>query len=379
MVTEKIPLVSVIMPMYNSAKFIPQTLESLLYQTMKNFEVIIIDDCSTDNSVEVVESFAQRFATIGIALRGIKLSKNTGTPGIPRNVGIKVARGKYIAFLDSDDFYTKTALEELTTLAEKYQADIVHVDDTYGLFKGKGLSPDDPRMTNLKELTNPANFSISNWRYPVYSRPKTLSAPTLKPDTLEERVKFWAQWNYRSVTYANFCRREFLIENNIIFPNIVVDEDFVFGFACLCLAKNFLRAPNVYYIIRPRAGSLSREEMNIQYDEKYLNKWFNVIKGGFRELNNFMDRIPFFGSHEELRFGVLNLFFMRIINFRVADKYKGDYNHLFYQMVKKEFSAENAELVAFLLNMINVYRLKIKSLDSSNQKLQKENHKLKGK
>ena len=57
----KIPLVSVIIPMYNSAKFITQTLESLLYQTMADFEVVVVDDCSTDNSVEVVESFAERF------------------------------------------------------------------------------------------------------------------------------------------------------------------------------------------------------------------------------------------------------------------------------------------------------------------------------
>ena len=66
-VTEKIPLVSVIIPMYNAAKFIPQTLESLLYQTMKNFEVVVIDDCSTDNSVEVVESFKPKFAGGGCA------------------------------------------------------------------------------------------------------------------------------------------------------------------------------------------------------------------------------------------------------------------------------------------------------------------------
>ena len=59
--TEKIPLVSVIIPMYNAARFIPQTLESLLYQTMQDFEVVVIDDCSTDNSVEVVESFTEKF------------------------------------------------------------------------------------------------------------------------------------------------------------------------------------------------------------------------------------------------------------------------------------------------------------------------------
>lgn len=65
MVAEKIPLVSVIIPMYNAAKYIPQTLESLLYQTMQDFEVVVIDDCSTDNSVEVVESFAEKFAAGG--------------------------------------------------------------------------------------------------------------------------------------------------------------------------------------------------------------------------------------------------------------------------------------------------------------------------
>ena len=62
MSTEKIPLVSVIIPMFNAARFIPQTLKSLLAQTLKDFEVIIVDDCSTDSSVEVVENFMDAFA-----------------------------------------------------------------------------------------------------------------------------------------------------------------------------------------------------------------------------------------------------------------------------------------------------------------------------
>ena len=65
MPAEKIPLVSVIIPMFNAAKFISQTLESLLYQTLKDFEVVIVDDCSTDNSVEVVESFKPQFNSGG--------------------------------------------------------------------------------------------------------------------------------------------------------------------------------------------------------------------------------------------------------------------------------------------------------------------------
>lgn len=135
--TDKIPLVSVIIPMFNSAKFIPQTLESLCYQTINDFEVVVVDDGSTDNSVEVVESFSERF---GGRLHVIKLPKNTGTPGLPRNVDIQFARGKYIAFLDSDDLYTKTALEELTTLAEQYQADVLNINNNFVLWNGEKKS-----------------------------------------------------------------------------------------------------------------------------------------------------------------------------------------------------------------------------------------------
>ena len=65
MSTKNKPLVSVIIPMYNAAQFIPQTLESLLNQTMTDFEVVVVDDCSTDNSVEVVESYVEKFRNGG--------------------------------------------------------------------------------------------------------------------------------------------------------------------------------------------------------------------------------------------------------------------------------------------------------------------------
>ena len=61
MSAEKIPLVSVVIPVFNAAKFLPQTLESLLFQTMTDFEVVAVDDCSTDNSVAVLDNFAKHF------------------------------------------------------------------------------------------------------------------------------------------------------------------------------------------------------------------------------------------------------------------------------------------------------------------------------
>ena len=177
-VAKKIPLVSVVIPMYNSAQFISQTLESLLYQTMTDFEVVIVDDCSTDNSVEVVESFADRLKNLHV----IKLPKNSGTSGTVRNFGMQLAHGKYIAFLDSDDLYTKTALEELSTLAEKFQVDIVHMGNYFVLWGGKGKSVDEPAFTDFNALINPANFitARSSKFQPV--------EPTFETDNFAERV-----------------------------------------------------------------------------------------------------------------------------------------------------------------------------------------------
>ena len=339
------PLVSVIMPMYNSAKFIPQTLESLLYQTMKNFEVIVIDDCSTDNSVEVVESFSERF---GGRLHIIKLPKNTGTPGIPRNAGIKTARGKYIAFLDSDDLYTQTALEEVTTLLENYQADVLYLNDTYM------VSFNDSRINNFAALTNSANFFIPNWRYPFLTRPKPVDEPTFESDNLEERIKHCIEWKYRAAMCCNFCRRDFLLENNITFPDMIAYEDNIFNFACICLAKKLLLAPNIVYIIRARPGSITRDETSIKDAEKYFRKWLNVLNSEFNELEKFMMQISFFKTHIEYRYAVLEFFFRLLIERKFKNKYSQEYSPLIYQLLKKEFHPDNAALASYLFNLNNI-------------------------
>lgn len=367
MSTENKPLVSVIIPMYNSAKFVPQTLESLLNQTIKNFEVIVVDDCSTDNSVEVVESFAEKFDSEGIKLNIIKLPKNTGKPGLPRNVGIKIARGKYVSFLDSDDLYTKTALEELSTLAEKYKADVVHLNDSFTTFKGKPLSTDDPRMTDTDYITNPKNLVRSNWQRIL--SPKPLSAPTLKPASLEERIRNWTNWNYRLNVCSVFCRHDFLISNQIFFLDLVVNEDQFFVFACLCFAKNFLRAPNITYIIRPRIGSIKNDKKINPSSEKYIHKWLNVINRGFNEFDKFMDTIPFFQQHLKYKLAVLNFFFTYNVFINKELSYEQSQAHNIYPIVKKFFHPDDATFAAYLFNTVTAYHLRLIELETENKKL----------
>ena len=81
---EKIPPVSVIVPMYNAENYIGELLESLLSQTLKNFEVIIVDDCSTDESFNIVQNYLPKFAG---RLNLLKMKQNSGGPSIPRNKG----------------------------------------------------------------------------------------------------------------------------------------------------------------------------------------------------------------------------------------------------------------------------------------------------
>ncbi len=100
-------LVSIITPSYNSEKHITETMDSVLAQTYKNWEMIIIDDCSTDRSREIIEKYTQRDRRIGL----IFSSENVGAARA-RNLGIEQATGSFIAFLDSDDVWFPEKLEK---------------------------------------------------------------------------------------------------------------------------------------------------------------------------------------------------------------------------------------------------------------------------
>ncbi len=99
-------LVSIITPMYNSEKFIDETIKSVLNQTYKEWEMIVVDDNSADKGAEIVE----RYANLDERIKLIRLNKNQGG-AVARNIAIKNSHGDYIAFLDSDDIWTPTKLE----------------------------------------------------------------------------------------------------------------------------------------------------------------------------------------------------------------------------------------------------------------------------
>ena len=111
---EKSPLISIITPSYNSANFIGETIESIQAQTYKNWELIITDDCSKDNTIEVVNSYITNDSRIKV----FKLEKNSGG-GVARNNSIEKANGRYIAFCDSDDRWHPEKLEKQIAFMQK--------------------------------------------------------------------------------------------------------------------------------------------------------------------------------------------------------------------------------------------------------------------
>jgi len=105
-------LISIITPCYNSSNYISQTIDSVRSQTHLNWEMIIVDDCSSDDSSLIIKEYSENDQRI----KYLKTDKPSGSPVLPRNIGIEHAKGRYIAFLDSDDIWLPNKLEEQVNL-----------------------------------------------------------------------------------------------------------------------------------------------------------------------------------------------------------------------------------------------------------------------
>lgn len=109
-------LVSIITPVYNSQNVLEDTINSVLGQSYNNWELILVDDCSEDESVPIIERYAKR----DVRIKPIYLNKNEGA-GFARNIGLENATGHYIAFLDADDIWLENKLKDQLTYFENHR------------------------------------------------------------------------------------------------------------------------------------------------------------------------------------------------------------------------------------------------------------------
>lgn len=219
--------VSVIIPAYNTEKYIPKAIDSVLKQTLKNIEIVIVDDCSTDDTVKVVQSFNDP------RLRLLLNSQNMGAGGA-RNRAISAAKGKWIAVLDSDDWYAPERLEKLVKVAEQNKANLV-VDDLY-LIEDGSSSPWGTMIGESKQdIASITSISAADFVRSNIEGKKGLRLGFSKP----------------------ILERDFLIKHNIRYnPNLKIGEDFWLYMECFLHGATFFLVPEPHYFYLARPNSL---------------------------------------------------------------------------------------------------------------------------
>ncbi|MFJ8674110.1 CDP-glycerol glycerophosphotransferase family protein [Streptomyces sp. NPDC093589] len=209
------PDVSVVVIVYNDADRLPTAVQSVLDQTLRDVEVVIVDDCSTDRSFDVAQQLAAEHPG---RVRAFQLPENSGAGGEPRNVGIQHTAGQYVMFLDSDDVLELNACRNMLEAAEETGSDIV-----------SGL------CVRLHKDTR--NQKRDEWYAWMYSATRTLESVTEYPDLFV--------WDTLS---TNKCyRREFLIENDLRFPKGMFYEDLMFIADAYLAARRITLIPNQVY------------------------------------------------------------------------------------------------------------------------------------
>lgn len=245
-----VPKVSVIIPVYNSAEFLPECLNSIRNQTFKDIEIICVNDGSKDNSMEILKEYKNKDPRI------IIIDKPNGGVSSARNAGLKAAKGKYVQFVDSDDLIHCKTCENLVREAEHYSADIVRFKKTW--FK-RNETP------NINKQLEYDFESPSSQYYYFHTKSKN-------PFVVKEE-KDYPDCN---VIHNKFYKRDFLLENNLFFDEeIRLGEDSLFCWMSFTRTNTVVVDENIYYYHRT---DINTSLMGSATQQKWFDNHMLMIK-----------------------------------------------------------------------------------------------------
>lgn len=221
------PKVSVIMPVYNVGEYLPKCLDSILSQTLKDIEILCVNDGSTDNSLDVLNSYAERDKRI------IIIDKDNEGSGIARNTALARAQGEYVYFVDSDDWLDNDlVLAKITEKADKDNLDIL-------IFGGLSCYEKDNEIKKTMGGYSLKNLS-DKWKNIVFS------SQEIKKDVFK----------FPSTAWTKLYRREFLEKNKIRFQVLGVGQDQLPFFHSMITAERIAVLDECLYCYRKnRRGS----------------------------------------------------------------------------------------------------------------------------
>ncbi|MGW2691597.1 bifunctional glycosyltransferase/CDP-glycerol:glycerophosphate glycerophosphotransferase [Streptomyces sp. NPDC001296] len=290
------PDISVVVIVYNDAPRLTTAVRSVLGQTLRNVEVIIADDCSTDESYEVARTLA---AAHPGRVRALRLPENSGGCGEPRNRGLAEARGRYVMFLDSDDTLERNACRNLLEAAERTGADLV-----------SGLS--------VRVYTDSRHGKQVPWYPWLYRSTRTVESIAELPDLFV----------FDTLSTNKCYRRDFLVENELAFPHGIHYEDLLFTAQTYLAAGRITLIPHTVYhwsvTQKTTAKSISnrRHEINNFTDRLEIHRRIDAVlhRRGLDELK----------LHKDIKFLKHDL----VLYLRDLPFLDDDYRHRFAELAR---------------------------------------------
>lgn len=233
-----IPKVSVIIPVYNVEEYLRECLDSVVNQTLKEIEIICVDDGSTDNSLEILKEYAQKDKRMTV------IKQENLYAGVARNAGLSQAKGEYLSFLDSDDFFELNMLEEMSKKGDEDNSDVVFCG--YILFDN----------TIKKD-----NFMV------IYPN-EYISKSPLSPEKIKDKLFIITNPN----PWTKLFKRKLFIDNDLHFESLLRCNDLTCIYTALVTSKKISFCSNSYIHYR------SNQKSNITAKkEKYIDCFFNSI------------------------------------------------------------------------------------------------------
>lgn len=259
------PEISVIIPAYNVEGYIEACLKSIVKQTFKNIEIIVIDDGSTDNTLNIINAFAQldsRFIVVKQTNKGVSVARNSG---------LKLAKGKFISFIDSDDYIDIDYLEKLHSSINEFDADIA--------------------VASI--LKHKKNYNKFNKKYN-----KTICESDLQKKyklCADNRTRFFYVWN-------KLYKTELLKNNNILFIEGRVFEDVMFSVQAIYHAKKIVSVPKIKYHYIERPLSIVKSEYSAKKNNDRIFAYQKLYEYAKTHSIELTERLNYHTSYWKNRF-----------------------------------------------------------------------------
>ena len=275
-----VPKVSVIIPVYNTEKYLSECLDSVLNQTFKDIEVICIDDGSEDGSLEILKVYSKKDSRVKY------LNQNHKGGGAARNLALDVAQGAYLAFLDSDDFYNMDYIEKMYSKAINTNADIV-ICGACSYDNKEHIYQEMPWALVEENLPNKDVFNYHDMTKFIFNS--------------------FQNWNWNKL-----FRKQFIDDNNIRFQEIYRTNDLLFTCKALvladrittikeflvnyrinilsCQSSNYLYPIDFYKAFKALRDFLIEKNMYNELEESYLDWLLSGVLYNVRTQKNFQDK-----------------------------------------------------------------------------------------